>query len=290
MSFRIIAGFSEIQDAYDGALVDLWGCVHNGVQPYPGVVDCLRRMRGAGLRVLFLSNAPRPHWAVSRQLEGFGVPEDCADAIIASGDVTIAALNRPDDTWHARLGRRFYHLGPERSAGMIGEIEGEAVALEAADYVLNTGLFDDAVETVEDYRELLARALARDLPMVCANPDRVVMRGERRIFCAGALADAYEEMGGQVRRHGKPYESIYRMAFGRLDGIPRRRVIMIGDSFSTDIAGAAGVGIDSLWIAGGIHAPEVGFRDGAPLDPARVAEVIEQAAAPPTLVVPRLTW
>ncbi len=290
MSHRIIAGFSEIVAAYDAALVDLWGCVHDGIRPYPGVLDCLRRMREAGVRVLFLTNASRLHGAVRRQLDGFGVPEDCADGIISAGDTTVRALNRREDPWHAALGRRFFHLGPERSAGMIAEIEGEAVDFDAADYILNTGLFDDDRETVADYRGMLEEARDRGLRMVCANPDRVVMRGKRTIFCAGALADAYEQIGGEVRRHGKPHAGIYQMAFAWLGSVSRDRVVMVGDSFSTDIAGAAGVGIDSLWLAGGIHAAEVGFSETAPLDAAKVAQAIGTADAHPTLVAPRLVW
>ncbi|MDP6706159.1 MAG: TIGR01459 family HAD-type hydrolase [Alphaproteobacteria bacterium] len=290
MSPPVIAGFSEIRERYDAAFVDLWGTVHNGVRPYPGVLDCLARMRDGGLRVLLLTNAARLHSAVARQLEGLGVPADCADGIVTAGDVTVQALNEAEDAWHARLGTRFYHLGNERSASALEEVEGESVALADADYVLLTGLVDDSTETVEDYGELLARIRARALPMVCANPDRVVVRGERTIFCAGALADAYEALGGEVRRHGKPFESIFRRALARLDGIAGERTVMIGDSFSTDIAGAVGVGIDSLWLAGGIHAAEVGYSEGVPLDPVRLAGVLDRAPALPTLIAPRLGW
>ena len=286
----IVSGFSELSRNYDAALVDLWGCVHNGIEPYAGVLDCLRRMRGAGLKVLFLSNAPRPAWAVWRQLEGLGVAADCGDGVISSGDATVRALNRRDDAWHAGLGRSYYHLGPEKSAAMLGEIDDAAVAFEAADYIVNTGLLDDAAETPEDYLELLARAAGRGLPMVCANPDRVVMRGGDMIYCAGALAQAYEELSGEVRYHGKPHGSVYRMAFEWLGDTKPARVVMIGDSFATDIEGANRAGIDSIWLAGGIHGPEAGFAEGQPLEPRKVQSCIGASGTRPTWVMARLCW
>ena len=290
MAVRILDGISEIIDSFDAVLVDLWGCVHNGLAPYPGAIDCLHRIRAAERQVLFLSNAPRPRWSVAERLESIGVPDHSYDAIVSSGDVTIRALNRRDDPWHANLGSRYYHLGPDRSAAMIDAIEGEAVPFDAADYILNTGLIDDETETVDDYRDTLNQALTRAVPMVCANPDRLVMRGDSTILCAGALAEAYEAMGGPVRYHGKPYASAYDMAFETLRHPGRDRVLMIGDSFSTDIAGAVDYGIASVWIAGGIHADEVGYLPGRPLDAARVAKLVAAAPAQPTAVAAGLVW
>ena len=276
--------------AYEAFLVDLWGCVHNGVRPYPGAIDCLRRLRAADKRVVFLSNAPRPAEAVQERLASVGVPEDSFDAIVSSGDATVRALNQRTDPWHAALGKRFFHLGPERSAAMICAIDGEAVGFEDAEYILNTGPVQDEIETVEDYRGLLERALARRLPMVCANPDIAVMRGERIIPCAGALARAYEAMGGEVRQHGKPHASIFEMAFARLGGPQRARVVMLGDGVATDIAGAEAYGIDSVWIAGGIDGAEVGYAPGAPLHRAKIRAALAAAGVRPSMVIAALVW
>ena len=290
MTIRIADDLAGLIGDYDAVLCDLWGCVHDGRKPYPGALDCLRRIRGDGRTVLFLSNAPRPDWAVRRQLGGFGVASDCYDHVISSGDATIEALNRRDDPWHAALGRRYYHLGPERSLGLMQALDGETVPFEEAEVIVNTGLVDDDIETVEDYQPFLRHALARGLPMVCANPDLVVMRGDRTIYCAGALAEAYEAMGGEVRRHGKPYESVFRMAFERLGAPDLSRLLMVGDGFLTDIAGAANVGIDSLWIAAGIHGPEVGYVPGRPLEPERVRAACAAAGQYPTWAAPALIW
>jgi len=290
MAPRFIDGIAGLVPAYDDFLVDLWGCVHNGVEPYPGAVDCLRRLRAAGKRVVFLSNAPRPAAAVAERLAGVGVPVDSFDAIVSSGDATVRALNERSDAWHAALGRRFFHVGPERDRGVVDAVADKAVDFEDADYLLNTGLVDDDGETVEAYRPMLRRALARHLPMVCANPDLAVMRGERVIPCAGALARAYEAMGGEVRQHGKPHASIFDMAFQRLGRTGKQRVVVIGDGLATDIAGGRAYGIDSVWIAGGIHGAEVGFIAGAPLDRAAIARALAERGAEPSMVIAGLAW
>lgn len=290
MTIPVIDGIAEVIDRYDAVLCDLWGCVHDGVRPYPGVVDCLRRLRDSGRRIVMLSNAPRQNWAVAKQLDAIGLPEDCYDAIVSSGDATVAALNERVDCWHAALGRRYYHLGPERSAMLVDALIGETVGFDQAEVIVNTGLVDDARETPDDYRELLARAFSRGLPMVCANPDVVVVHGDRQVFCAGALAHAYEAMGGQVRWHGKPYESVYEIAFKALPGVARDRVMMVGDGMHTDIAGARGIGIDSLWIVGGIHAAEVGQGPGRAIDGARITDFCTRHDEAPTAALARLVW
>jgi HAD superfamily hydrolase (TIGR01459 family) len=290
MDPRFVSGIAEIAGGYGHFILDLWGCVHDGLKPYPGAVDCLHRLRGAGKRVLLLSNAPRPSWSVAKRLNEIGVPADCYDDILTSGDTTIQALNRRDDPWHRALGRRYFHLGPERSAGLMAAVEGEAVAFEAADYILNTGPADDETETAEDYAAMFRAALERRLPMVCANPDLMVMRGEKVVPCAGALAQAYAAMGGEVRQHGKPHASTYDLAFERLGGPAKADVLMVGDGLWTDIAGAAGYGIDSLWLAGGIHGPEAGHVPGRPLDPAVLTAGLRRLGAGPTMVAAALVW
>lgn len=287
---RFIDGLREVAGGYDAFLVDLWGTVHDGIRPGPGALDCLYRLKAGGRRVLFLSNAPRPAAAVAERLRDLGVPDDCWDAIVSSGDATIRALNGREDPWHAALGRRYFHLGPAAGAALTDEIEGEAAGLEHCDYLLATGLVDDRGEDPEDYRGLFERALARGLPLVSANPDLVVMRGETTHFCAGALARLYAGMGGQVRQHGKPDAGVFDLAFRALGQPDKARVLMIGDGLATDIAGARGYGLDSLWIASGIHGAELGVRAGAPLDRAAVAARLEAHGARPSMVLERLSW
>lgn len=291
MSVRIINGFSEIVEAYDAYLIDLWGTVHDGITVYPGVVDCLRRLRTNNRKVLFLSNVPQSSSSVRDQFESFGVSDDCYDSVITSGDSAIRALNQRDDPWHAALGYRFYHLGPARYT-LVNEVLGEAVPFESAEYILTTGLVNAADETPEDYRNLLSRALARGLPMVCANATLISKgkSGEKKLFRAGALAEAFREMGGDVRCHGKPYESIYRMALDRLETPDCSRVLMVGDNFSTDIAGASATGIDSIWIAGGLHGEEVGFVEGESLDSKKVGQFIATMEIKPTATAAHVSW
>jgi len=290
MAPRFISGIAEIADDYGHFLLDLWGCVHDGLRPYPGAVDCLLRLRAAGKRVLLVSNAPRPRPSVAASLGEMGVPAEAYDGILTSGDTTVRALNRRDDPWHAALGRRYFHLGPARHAGLLAAIEDEGVAFDAADYILNTGPVDDESETVEDYAPMLSEALARRLPMVCANPDLAVMRGDRVVTCAGALAKAYAAIGGEVRQHGKPYASTYDLAFECLGGPGKSDVLMVGDGLWTDVAGAEAYGIDSLWLAGGIHGDEAGYVPGRPLDRAAIAAGLARLGARPTMVALGLAW
>ncbi len=289
MSLILLSGVADVAARYDVFICDLWGVVHNGERLYPGVADCLQRLRERGARIAFLSNAPRPSPVVARDLAKIGVTDGMADVLVTSGDATHEALSRRDDPWHAALGRRFFHLGPPRCQPTIEGI-GEEVELDAAEFIVCTGLFDDESEQPEDYRALLAPAAARGLPLICANPDRIVMRGERMIPCAGAVADLYAELGGPVRHHGKPYASVFERVFERLEVTDRSRVVMIGDGFHTDIEGANNLGLDSIWVAGGVHADEVGYRPEAPLDAARIASALAAAGTRPTAVMAQLSW
>ena len=185
----MLLGVRALAGAYDVAILDLWGVVHDGHAPYPGVLDCLARMRRAGMRLVFLSNAPRRAKRVIHRLSAIGIPRASYDHIITSGDLTRRALARRSDSWHAALGRTYYHLGPARDWGITRGLDFEEIdELVRASFILNTGLFDDEHETVDDYEAFFDKALAAALPMICVNPDLAVMRGDRRIPCAGALA------------------------------------------------------------------------------------------------------
>ena len=247
-----LPGMGQLVGRYDGAILDLWGVLHDGVKPMAGAVDCLEHLRAAGWHLVLLSNAPRRAASVAEQVAGFGIPPEAYDGIVTSGDLTRAALTNPD-AWHQKLGSKFYHLGPERDWGLLDGLPLERVADPIdCDFILNTGLFDDETESEADYAEFLAAAHARGTPMICANPDRVVLRGDRRIPCAGAVAAAYEAIGGHVQYHGKPDGGAYDACQALMPGIPKDRLVAVGDSLTTDITGASRSGIDSVFVFSGI--------------------------------------
>ena len=284
----IVAGLAGMAPSYDVVFCDVWGVLHNGITAFAGASDALTRYRAGGGRVVLISNAPRPGAALAPQLDRIGVPRTAYDAILTSGDLTRAAVVE-------RLGQVVHHLGPERDLAIFAGLPVRVGAVAQADYVVCSGFHNDEVETVEDYGDALAAMRARSLWMLCANPDIVVERGDRLVPCAGAIATAYEAIGGDVYWAGKPHRPVYDEALAisaRLlarDRVPVDRVLAVGDAMRTDIAGAAALGIDSLLVARGIHAAEIGAQDG-PLDPARVGRWLAGQEVRPTAVVDTLTW
>ncbi|WP_350333339.1 TIGR01459 family HAD-type hydrolase [Coralliovum pocilloporae] len=252
-------GLRDLAPHYRALLCDVWGVIHNGVQSFETSTHALERYREeTGGAVILLTNAPRPHQPILTQLAGLGVPETAFDAVVTSGDVTLALVQAA-----AEEGKAAYHLGPERDRTLFDGIDIELVEEDDADLVINTGLFDDTTETPEDYVHQFERMIERDLPMICANPDLVVERGGKTIFCAGALAEAYDALGGEVVLVGKPYAPVYERAFDVLEGLLGDRpalsdVLAIGDGLRTDIKGATLQGLDALFVTGGIHSSEVG--------------------------------
>ena len=202
-----IEPFAAGKDAW---FVDIWGVMHNGVRPFAHAVAACERFRASGGTVLLLSNAPRPAAGVAAQLDRIGVARSAWDAIVSSGDAARAFVARfaPGPV---------FHLGPERDLGIYEGLGVRIGACEIANAVVCTGLFDDETETPDDYAAVLQTCLGRGLPMVCANPDLTVERGGRIIYCAGALAAAYEKIGGSVTYAGKPHLPVYDMAFAELD-------------------------------------------------------------------------
>ncbi len=283
-------GLSLLAERYDGFIVDLWGVIHDGVRAFPQAVACLERLRDRDKRVLILSNAPRRAQAVAARNAELGIPIDLCDGVMSSGEAAWQQLAGRADPWHRALGRRCYHLGPERDGGMREGLDYDFVGdLAAADFVLATGALA-AEDTLASYDSFLAEALGRRLPMVCANPDLEVIRGERREICAGAIALGYEEMGGEVRYHGKPHRAIYEACFDML-GVPDRgRIAAIGDSLRTDIAGANRAGIDGLFITGGLQGAELGVDSDGNAEPARLAALCAAAGELPAAALPALRW
>jgi len=259
---EIIDSLADISGDYDAVLCDLWGVYHDGIKPHEGAMSALRGYRDRGGIVALLTNAPRPDFSVAKQLGRMGAPEDTHDLIVTSGDATIAALR------HGDFGARAYHIGPERDYDLFEGLDIERAALDEADFILCSGLFDDGTETPEDYAATYETARDRGLVMVCANPDVVVDRGERRIWCGGALAQAYEQAGGKARYFGKPHRPIYDLALEKIAAqagrsIDPSRILAIGDGPATDVAGALENDFDCLFIAGGLAAEELLDASGA---------------------------
>lgn len=283
-----IPGLSAIADRYDAILCDVWGVIHNGRESFPDALDALVRFRAkTGGPTVLLSNAPRPAEDVKHQLRRLQVADDVYTGFVTSGDATRAELMRraPGPVWI---------VGAERDLPLYDGIELDFVDPHAAAFVSVTGLADDETETPEDYRAALTIAAARGLPLVCANPDRVVQRGEKLIYCAGALADLYETLGGQVLMAGKPYAPIYDIAYAEIDRlagrhVPKSRILAIGDGLITDVAGAHGQGLDCLFIASGIHAGDSFDADGG-LDPARIGALLHRAGLAAAYAMPHLVW
>jgi HAD superfamily hydrolase (TIGR01459 family) len=278
-----IASLSQIAGAYDVVLCDVWGVVHNGVRYSVEATTALRQARAAGKTVILITNAPRPATGVQAQLDAMKVPRDAYDGIVTSGDVTRRLV--------AENARLVLHLGPERDLTLFDGLDVELVEEQQARSVVCTGLNDDRTETPEDYHELLARLRSRDLPFICANPDIVVEHGEQLIWCAGALARDYGQLGGRTLIAGKPFEPIYAAAMdmaGTIIGkpVPRDKALAIGDGVLTDIKGAQNAGVDVLFVSGGIHTAEYGERDAPDL--AAMADFLARHGQSPKFTIPGL--
>jgi HAD superfamily hydrolase (TIGR01459 family) len=284
---RLIERFEPLARDYDVLLCDVWGVVHNGIAAFPAACDALMRFRAAGGAAILITNAPRSGDAVARILDRLGVPRHAYDAITSSGDVTRGIVA-------SRRGETLFHLGPQRDLSIFTGLEVTFAALDSADYVVCSGLFDDTTETPDSYRDMLAAMRARSLFMVCANPDIVVERGDTLVYCAGALADAYAGLGGEVLYCGKPHAPIYDVALATAAALrggwmpERKRVLAIGDSVRTDLRGAQAFGLDYMFVTSGIHAEEYGSRETPDL--AALNAVFDAAGVMPKAVMRGLVW
>lgn len=250
-----IERLEDIVGRYGAIFCDVWGVLHNGETAFSAAAAALSAARARGVAVILITNAPRPHPGVIAQLAAIGVPADAWDRVVTSGDVTRELI--------AEGPRRIFHLGPDRDLTIYDGLDVEIVEEFEADAVVSTGFFDDETETPEDYADMLRRFRSRDLPFICANPDIVVERGDRLIWCAGALGRDYAQLGGRTLISGKPHRPIYEAAsaaaaevLGR--PVPAAEVLAIGDGILTDVKGAAMYGIDVLYVSAGIHARDYG--------------------------------
>jgi HAD superfamily hydrolase (TIGR01459 family) len=281
-----VSGLSELARRYDLILCDVWGVLHDGVRGFGSAGDALTRFREGGGCVVLVSNAPRPGPVVAAQLDELGIPRDAYDRVVTSGDLTRAVVA-------ARGAEIVHHIGPARDLKLFEGLEARFGTVETAGYVVCTGLFDDETETAADYEAALRTMRERNLWMVCANPDIVVERGDRLIPCAGAIAAAYEDIGGRTYTGGKPHPPIYEAALAQgADALGRTpdpaRVLAIGDAIRTDVAGGRGFGLDVLMIARGIHAGELGV--GVSFDAAAAIAWLGGQAVRPTSIAEDLRW
>ncbi len=281
---RHLAGFAALEPTYDGFILDLWGVIHDGVSAYPGAIDCLTRLRATGKPVVLLSNAPRRAAVARAAMRPMGIDDSLYTGIMTSGEAVNMMLRARSDSWFAALGPRVYHLGPARDLSVVDDAGLSLVAEpEAADWLLNTGPDDLRDPTnLSGYEPELRRCFSAGLKMVCANPDLEVIRGGQRILCAGALAELYAAWGGEVRLVGKPDPAIYAPVLAML-GQPAGRILAVGDSLRTDIAGAAAAGIASCWVLGGIQSELVGQPARAEVEAARVGLL-------PIATLPAFMW
>lgn len=284
MSKRI-SGLSTIASEYQAILCDVWGVLHNGQSVYRKAEDALMQYRAQGGRVVLLTNSPRPNQGVLAQLDGLKVDRSAFDDIVTSGDVTRTLI--------AESQGPIFHLGPERDLPLFDGLDKELTDESNCSAVVCTGLFEDEVETPDDYTERLKALVQRKIPFICANPDLVVERGDRLIYCAGSLAQLYNELGGETLVAGKPHAPIYKLAMERLaqvdDGVTEKKnVICIGDGMPTDVAGALSNGFDLLYISAGIHSSEYGSADNP--DEAALNDFLNKHQVDPTVWMPRLSW
>ncbi len=285
---RIIGSLAEIATDYDVLFCDLWGCVHNGITAYPAAIAALQEFRRGGGQVCLMTNAPRPAAQVEASFGRLGIPHDAWDVIVTSGDAAQDAM------FAGAVGRKVWHLGPAKDDSFFDVPPEwndappiERVPLEEAEGIVCTGPFDEDTETPEDYCARLLLARVEGMKLLCANPDIVVDLGERRIYCAGAIAEFYTDLGGDSLYFGKPHPPIYDLARRKLNLKDGARVLCVGDGINTDIAGAVGEGLDSIFITGGLAAEHMGDDVEAP-DPVRLEDWLRQRMVDPTFAMGRL--
>lgn len=288
---EIIASLADLGGRYDAVFCDLWGCLHNGKTAFPAAVAALQGFRSRGGKVVLLTNAPRPNVSVINQLDAMGVPRDAWDAVVTSGDATQYAM------LDGAAGQRLFFIGAPKDETFFTDLPPDApktditrVALSEAQGIICTGLADDLTETPLDYRATLLQCKINGLPMLCANPDVIVDFGDKRLYCAGALAQAYEDIGGTVFYFGKPHPPIYDLArrrLAQLTGGKDMQILCIGDGIATDIQGGMSEDIDTLFVTGGIAVAEFG-PDPANPDPTLLDRWLATRSMSPTFCIGHL--
>ncbi len=278
----LIPGLSDIAAHYDAVICDVWGVLHNGKQAFLSAADALRRFRAERGPVILLTNAPRLADGVEWLFDKVGLPKDFYDGIVTSGVAARADLQRRTE---GRATLPLFYLGPPRDNPLYHGLNLKLVPPDSAEVVLCTGFYDDETEKPEDYRGMLENFHARGLPFLCANPDMVVQRGNQLIYCAGAIARLYESLGGDVVYYGKPYPAVFERALAEIRSTaPAARTLMIGDGMETDILGAQRMGLDALFIGGGIHGEQLRQH------PEALAELFQKSGVTARAAMPALVW
>lgn len=286
MNCRIITELAEISEDYDAFFCDLWGCYHNGIEPYQAAVEACLAFRRKGGHVILLTNAPRPSQYVQEFLDRIGAPRESYDAITSSGGACQAAIAAGE------FGQSIHYIGPERDVQMLTDIGFDPSPVESADAVLITGFCDDRYQHPDDYAPQITEWKKRELPLLCANPDIIVDRGDERLWCAGAVAERYGEAGGKVVYFGKPYAPIYERCFTMLEEIagariPQERILVAGDGIATDVAGGRVAGLDTLFVTGGLAAGDLG-PDAENPDADKLARYLSAHGERPRYAIGRL--
>ena len=278
---RRVQGLKDLAGEYGSLLCDVWGVLHNGVRAFPAAVDALTRFRESTGPVVLITNAPRPHPSIRDQLRGLGVPDTAYDGIVTSGDVTRKVIA-------AQPGIRLFHIGTDRDRPFYDSLDVTFVDEEEAELISCTGLVDDNRETPENYRSLFERLVTRRVRMVCANPDIVVERGDRLVYCAGALARLYAELGGEAILVGKPHAPIYAAAREKVAELGGDRILAVGDGLPTDIRGAVDNNVPVLFVTGGIHAADFGSHSDP--DEQRIEARLKAEGLSAVAYIPALAW
>nr|TFG54895.1 MAG: TIGR01459 family HAD-type hydrolase [Hyphomicrobiales bacterium] len=282
-----IDGLHAIADRYDALICDVWGVLHNGQTPFLATVEALRNFRNSHGPVVLLTNAPRLAHDVELQFDRIGVPRDCYDVLVTSGEGARDELVR-----HMSKDKplKLFNLGPDRDRAVRDGLNIVLSEADDAEIVLCTGLFDDETEGPDDYRALLERFRARGLVLLCANPDIVVRRGDNIVYCAGALARAYEEIGGEVKYFGKPHPPVLALAYQNAKNLgAAKKPLVVGDGLETDIKGANVMGWDALFVLGGIHGVEIGDLSSAPAK-AKLSALLREIGVNAKWSISNLLW
>ena len=290
MSIPLLHGLADLSKAYDGFILDIWGVIHQGGDAYSEAIDCVRQLRAARKRVIFLSNAPRRAEKVAATLEDKGIIRTLYDGVLSSSEAARIAFEAGDTAAIGKLGKRYFLLAaPDDDDLLHGLDYAPSATVGEADFLLAIGLRDEH-SSLAEHEPFLSEAASRGLPMLCVNPDREVIRLGTRELCAGALAARYDQMGGAVAYVGKPYPFIYRLSLDMLGIAQKGRVLAVGDGLETDISGARAAGIDSLLVTGGLLAEELGVSRLEAPDPAALNVLCSEANEHPRAAIPALCW
>ena len=291
MEIKAEKGVASFIEKYDAFILDIWGVLMDGLQPYPGAINCLEKLRSCGKKIVLLSNAPRQSHIVAEKLNSIGISATLYDHILSSGEATRLTLSKHPDLVPEGLGTTYFYIGPDRDSGLLDGLNySVSNDLKASNFILATGPLNGS-DALDSYDELLKNSCSLRLPMICANPDHLVVRqnGER-LLCAGALAGRYEELGGRVVYFGKPHKEIYSICLTQLSEFPKSNILAIGDTLQTDIKGAQDFGLATTLVLGGVVAEELGISSGQMPSTSRLRNHCLNAGILPTYAVPMFVW